>query len=91
VHLFVLVVVHLPFLIGIAPFSWRGELRILAFLVLFWVLEDFLWFAFHRNWGVKRFRREHIPWHGDSWWWFMPRDYWIFLPIGFVLYAASIG
>jgi hypothetical protein len=91
VHLFVLLAVHLPFLIGIAAFSWRAEFRILAFLVLFWILEDFLWFVFHRAWGLKRFRRRNIPWHAESWWWFMPRDYWIFLPIGLALYAASTG
>jgi hypothetical protein len=89
VHLFVLLVCHLPFLLAIAPFSWAAEFRILGFLFLFWVLEDFLWFVLNPHWGLHRFRPEHVPWHAENWWWIMPRDYWIFTPIGLALYLLS--
>ena len=39
--------------------------------------------------GLRRFRRDAIWWHAESWWGFMPRDYWIFTPIEVALFAAS--
>ncbi len=89
VQLFVLVIVHLPFVLGFAGPSWRGEARILSFMVLFWIFEDFLWFVLNPAFGLRRFRREHIPWHAPTWWGFMPRDYWVFTPVGAGLYVWS--
>ena len=88
-QLFLLVVVHLPFGMGLTPFSWRGEACALSFFTLFWVLEDFLWFVFNPAFGVKRFKPEHIWWHAPGWIWIMPRDYWIFIPVGLLLYWLS--
>ena len=81
--------VHLPFGLGLVPLTWRAEARVLAFVVLFWVLEDFLWFVLNPAFGLKRFRPEHIWWHRAKWWWIMPRDYWIFTPVGLLLYVVS--
>lgn len=89
VHLFVLVMVHLPFLLQLTPFSWRGEARIAAFLILFWVVEDFLWFVLNPEFGIHKFDPEHAWWHAPSWWWIAPREYWIFTPIALVLYLLS--
>lgn len=89
VHLFVLVMAHAAYLMGMAEPSWRGEGRIIAFLIFFWVAEDYLWFVFNPAFGARRFRREHVWWHAPTWWWIMPRDYWIFLPLGAWLYAWS--
>lgn len=86
VHLFVLLVVHLPYGLGFAAPSWQAEARIVAFLILFWVVEDFLWFVINPHFGLRRFRPEHVPWHAPTWWWIMPRDYWVFLPLGLALY-----
>jgi hypothetical protein len=58
-------------------------------ILLFWVLEDFLWFVLNPAFGLRRFRRDAIWWHAESWWGFMPRDYWIFTPIAVALFAAS--
>lgn len=88
-HLFVLVLVHLPFALSLAPVTWRAEMRILAFLILFWILEDLLWFVFNPRFGLRRFTREHVWWHAPSWWWIAPREYWIFAPIGIALYLLS--
>jgi hypothetical protein len=90
VQLFSLAVVHLPFALGLTPVTWRAEARILAFLILFWILEDFLWFVLNPAFGLKRFRPQHIWWHAPTWWWLMPRDYWIFTPLAMVLYALSL-
>lgn len=90
-QLFIALMAHLPYLLGAAPLSWPLELRILAFLVLFWVLEDFLWFVLNPAFGLRRFRREAIWWHAPNWWGIMPRDYWLFIPIGLALYLAGCG
>lgn len=91
VHLFVAVAVHLPFLLSLAPLTLRAEARVLAFWILFWVVEDFLWFVLNPAFGLRRFRREHIWWHAPAWWWIMPREYWIFTPVAVALYAYSRG
>jgi hypothetical protein len=88
-HALVLVLAHLPYGLGLATPSWSTEARILAFVVLFWVVEDFLWFVVNPAYGLAGFRRDRAWWHADSWWGFMPRDYWIFLPVGAALYALS--
>jgi hypothetical protein len=89
IHIFVLLLAHLPFALSLVPFTLSAELRILSFLVLFWLVEDFLWFVLNPAFGLKRFRREEIWWHAPNWWWIMPRDYWIFGPIGVLLYILS--
>lgn len=89
VHVFILLVLHLPFALSLIPPSWAAELRIVAFLVLFWILEDFLWFVLNPAYGLGRFTREDARWHAPSWWGFMPREYWIFTPVGVALYVAS--
>lgn len=89
VHLFVLVFVHLPYGLGFLAPSWKVEARIAAFLIFFWVMEDFLWFVLNPAFGIRRFTREHVWWHAPTWWWVMPRDYWVFLPLGILLYLFS--
>ena len=89
VQLFMLALVHLPFAFGAVPLTWHMEARVLSFFMLFWVIEDFLWFLFNPAFGLKRFRSEHIWWHAPTWWWIMPRDYWIFAPLGALLYSLS--
>lgn len=87
--LFIALVAHLPFLVFGLPWSWRGELRSLSFIALFWVLEDFLWFVLNPHYGLRRFRPQYIAWHQPAWWWIAPRDYWIGLVVGLALYLAS--
>jgi len=85
-HLFVILIAHLPVWLGFGRISAQGEAKIWSFLIFFWITEDFLWFAFNPEFGLKRFRPDHIWWHAPTWWWIMPRDYWVFGPIGGVLY-----
>ncbi|HEX7117719.1 MAG TPA: hypothetical protein VF212_02970 [Longimicrobiales bacterium] len=88
-HLFLLLVGHLPYAMAFVRPSLAAEARIASFLVLFWILEDFLWFVYNPAFGIRRFRREHIPWHAASWWWIMPREYWLLPPVALALYAWS--
>ncbi len=89
-NLFVLVLLHFPFAAGLCPWSGRLEFRVLAFLVLFWVVEDFLWFVLNPAYGLHRFKREVVWWHAKNWWGFMPADYWVAAPLGVCLYCLSV-
>jgi hypothetical protein len=86
---FVIALLHLPYALGVGPLSAAVELRILSFAALFWVIEDFLWFVCNPAFGVKAFNPERAWWHAPNWWLIMPRDYWLFLPLGILLYVLS--
>jgi hypothetical protein len=88
-HLFVAILLHVPFALGFVAPSLRPELRILSFLILFWIIEDFLWFVLNPEFGVRKFNREHAWWHAPTWWWIMPREYWVLLPVGLAFYFYS--
>jgi hypothetical protein len=66
------------------------ELRLISFIILFWIIEDFLWFILNPSYGIRKFRKDKIWWHKDNWWLFAPRDYFIFLPIAIIIYYFSI-
>jgi hypothetical protein len=88
-QLFVLIAVHLPFGLALTPWTARAEARVVAFLILFWILEDFLWFVLNPSYRLRGFRKSGVHWHAGAWWWFMPREYWLFLPPGIALYVWS--
>ena len=88
--LFILSISHLPYGLGLVEPTWPYEIRILSFIILFFVIEDFLWFVLNPAFGIRKFKAEHIWWHALQWWWIMPRDYWIYLPIGIGLYIWSL-
>jgi len=90
-QLFVTLILHAPYAMGLVRPTWAAEARILSFAVLFWVVEDFLWFVIHPEFGIRKFKPEHIPWHRLSWWLFMPREYWFLTPVALVLYWWSCG
>jgi hypothetical protein len=89
VQLFFLLMLHLPYGLGLLSPSIHVELRLLSFGVLFWILEDFLWFVFNPAFGIRKFSRSAVWWHSHAWWWIMPREYWLFTPIGIALYVWS--
>jgi hypothetical protein len=88
-HILIALLVHAPFGLGFLPFSLPAELRIISFIILFWLIEDWLWFVVNPAFGPAAFRAERISWHRRSWWWIMPREYWFAGPIGAGLYVAS--
>lgn len=89
VHLFILALIHFPYALAVVPPSLKMEARIASFLILFWILEDFLWFVVNPAYGIRRFRKEEVWWHREAWWWVMPREYWIFVPLATALYLWS--
>ena len=76
---------HLPVLF-MWQWSWQLEARILASLMVFWIVEDFLWFIVNLAFGWKRFHQQHVPWH-KHWICGAPTDYWVFIGISGLLFA----
>ena len=85
-QLFMLGAFHLAYLF--APARLATEFEILSFFMLFWVIEDFLWFVLNPAFGIGRFNKANIPWH-PHWWGVMPSEYAIFAVIGVVLYVVG--
>jgi len=92
-QLFMLFGFHLPFVVGVA-WSLSAELFVLALLVMFFLLEDFLWFLFNPFYGLKSFKKKNIWWHGASPWvgGLFPVDYLFGVAAAFLLvYFSSWG
>lgn len=68
-----------------AQWSWPLEARVLASIMLFWVLEDFLWFIINPAFGWRRFHPAHATWH-KRWAGGAPVDYWFFLVFSALLF-----
>ncbi len=87
VNFFILFFVHIIYLFQLPTIAL--ELKLISFVIFFWVIEDFLWFVLNPAYGIKNFKKEKIWWHEKNWWWVAPRDYFIFLPIAMLLYYIS--
>ena len=86
---FIALFFHFP-LSFVGQWTLRRECLILACLITFWIIEDFLWFATNPAFGLGRFNAASIPWH-KHWLWFAPADYWMFSAIvaALLAYACS--
>ncbi|MGE5651689.1 hypothetical protein [Noviherbaspirillum sp. UKPF54] len=73
---FIALFFHFP-LVYAGRWSWRDETRVLACIMLFWLVEDFLWFALNPAYGLARFHAGAVAWH-KHWLWGAPVDYWVF-------------
>ena len=88
-QLFVVLMAQLPFALSAWHLTWGRELQVVGFIMLFFIIEDFLWFVLNPAYGLRRFRRENIWWHAPTWWWIMPRCYWIFTAIGLAAFLLG--
>ena len=84
---FMFLVFHLGVFINL-NWSLRTEARIIAALMLFWIVEDFLWFLLNPAYGWAKFTPLHIPWH-KHWLAGFPLDYLVFILVGGALLAWS--
>ncbi|MBS1196343.1 MAG: hypothetical protein H6R18_128 [Proteobacteria bacterium] len=80
---FVALFFHLP-LFFMGTWTPRLQCRVIGCIMLFWIVEDFLWFILNPAYGLQRFSPQHIPWH-KNWIGMAPTDYWMFLVIGSLL------
>lgn len=84
---FIFLIFHIPAFI-FSKWNFQIELRILACIELFWLVEDFLWFILNPAYGIAKFSPEYIWWH-KNWIAFMPTDYWTFTIISILLFYFS--
>jgi hypothetical protein len=84
---FVALFFHFPFAFA-ARWSWRGEARAVACILLFWLVEDWLWFVLNPAFGLAQFAPQHVPWH-KHWLGPAPVDYWISAALSTLLLWVS--
>lgn len=84
---FMFLVFHLGVFINL-EWSLRTEAKIIAVLMLFWIIEDFLWFVLNPAFGISNFSQNNIPWH-KQWFLNMPVDYWTFTIVSALLMWLS--
>ena len=84
---FITIFFHFP-IFFLAQWSWLMEARILASIMLFWIVEDYLWFVINPAFGWKRFRPEFVAWH-RHWALGAPVDYWLFSALSAALFWVS--
>jgi len=87
VFTFMLAVFHLPLAFS-GDFSLRIEARILGSLMLFWILEDVLWFVMNPAYGLARLTPQAAPWH-PHWALGVPVDYLVYPTLGAALIVLS--
>lgn len=85
--LLVLVFVHFP-VFFVEQWTIYHEAFALSFVVLHFVLEDFLWFVYNPSFGIRKFSRAHIWWH-THWLIGLPVSYWTGSIAGIVLFVFS--
>ena len=78
---------HLPVVFN-GQWSWRIEARIIACIMVFWLVEDFLWFVLNPAYGIAKFTPANVPWH-IHWTAFAPTDYWTMSAAAIVLFFLS--
>jgi hypothetical protein len=81
---FIALFFHFP-LLFMGQWSLPLEARALASIMLFWIMEDFLWFLINPAFGWRRFHQEHGVWH-KNWVFGAPVEYWLFSVIGALLF-----
>ena len=87
VFTFIALLFHFP-MVMVGELSWLLEARVLASIMLFWVIEDFLWFVLNPDFGLSKFSPQHAFWH-KNWVMGAPVEYWIATSLGLALMAYS--
>lgn len=77
---------HLP--VVMTSWSWRLEARVVGALLIFWPLEDLLWFLLNPAYGWAGFSPATVPWH-KHWWLGAPIDYYVALVLAVVALTWS--
>lgn len=94
-HLFMfvypLLIFHSAFFMG-AAWTLELELWTMSLYFIFCPFWDFLWFVLNPHYGIKRFRRENIWWHGAKKWILgLPQDYYVGIAISAILAFFAHG
>lgn len=84
---FIAMIFHLTFFF-LQTWSWKLQARAFACIMLFWIVEDFLWFVLNPAFGLVRFNPVDVFWH-KQWWLGAPKDYWTFSLVAAILFWFS--
>lgn len=79
---------HFPVLF-VQHWTWMNELTVIAFILLHFTVEDFLWFVYNPVYGLQKFNKQYIWWH-KHWLFYLPASYWVSLPLAILFLAISI-
>ena len=72
---FIALLFHWP-IIACRTWTIWLQMRILASLAFFWIIEDFLWFVLNPSFDLAKFSPAYISWH-KHWVAGLPTDYWV--------------
>lgn len=84
---FIALVFHLP-LVMAGQWNWLLEGRVAGSIMLFWVVEDFLWFILNPDFGWAGFNPKSAFWH-KNWIAGAPVEYWGASVLGLILIGWS--
>lgn len=76
-YLFLLVVFIYHSIFLFIPWTISLELATIALVLIFFILEDFLWFLLNPAFGLHKFTKAHVSWHKE-WFWLFPTHYYIY-------------
>lgn len=85
---FIAMFFHFP-LVFSGAWQLAKHMQIIAFIMVFWIVEDFLWFVINPAFGLQRFTPTAITWH-KHWFLFAPTDYWLYLTAAILLLLYSL-
>jgi len=84
--IFLILMFHFPFLF--VDWHPKTELLIWGLLYGFFLAEDFAWFVFNPNYGIKKFKKSEVWWHG-TWWGPVPSIYYFLAGMAIILIVLS--
>ncbi len=87
VFAFMALVFHLPVAFG-GRWGLTIEARCLGSIMVFWIVEDVLWFVMNPAFHMKDFKEGSVSWH-PHWFLGLPADYWMFGAGGLALLLFS--
>jgi len=50
-----------------AIYPRKGFWHTLYYVTAWFLVEDFMWFVYNPNYGLKKYSKNHVPWHGKCW------------------------
>lgn len=84
---FMALVFHLHFFVR-GNWTLKLEGRTLGCIMVFWIVEDWMWFVLNPHFGAHALKPGLVEWH-KSWFLGVPTDYWTFMAVGLALFAYS--
>lgn len=50
-----------------AIYPRKGFWHTLYYVTAWFLVEDFMWFVYNPNFGLGKYNKKHVPWHGNCW------------------------